>query len=308
MSEPEDPSLSMISLSKRSGKASNGEIRLRDGSELSATGRSGHRPDGKRPDEDGGGVTRPTSKRGRGELGPGAVDQTVFVIDGDPAVCTAIRRLIESVGMIAETYTTAHAFQDNHDIARSGCLVLEVRLRGMSGFDLMDWLAARGAIIPVVVLTGHADAPMAVRAMKKGAVDFLEKPFNDQTLLDSVFRAFECDVRLRRMRAEQVDISLRTARLTPREREVMALVVRGRTNKQVAAELICSGKTVEVHRARVMEKMQAESLANLVRMAVVLENVSGKHSPPSGKDVIEAGMTPDNVGRHQQNHDVMIDS
>jgi FixJ family two-component response regulator len=148
--------------------------------------------------------------------------------------------------------------------------VLDVRIPGTSGLDLLEQLPQRKIGIPVIVLTGYGDVPMAVRALKGGAVDFIEKPFNDQTLVDSVHKAIRRDGQMRRQRSERMESALRVTRLTPRERQVMDLVVVGKANKQVAGELGCSCKTVEVHRARVMEKMQADSVAALVRMALLL--------------------------------------
>lgn len=198
-------------------------------------------------------------------------ESTVFIADDDPAVCQSIRWLIESVGLDVETFISGQSFLDEVDPARLGCLVLDVRMPGMSGLDLLARMKTLAYTLPVIVLTGYGDVNMAVIAMKRGVLDFIEKPFNQQALLDSVQNAIQRDQRYRSERSDRVEIALRAGRLTPRERQVMDLVVTGLANKEVAAQLGCSGKTVEVHRARVMEKMQASSLAALVRMAITLE-------------------------------------
>ena len=196
---------------------------------------------------------------------------TVFVLDDDPAVRNSLQWLLESVGLKVETYESSEEFIGAYADSTPGCLVLDVRIPGTSGLDLLEQFPQRKIGIPVIVLTGYGDVPMAVRALKGGAVDFIEKPFNDQTLVDSVHKAIRRDGQMRRQRSERMESALRVTRLTPRERQVMDLVVVGRANKQVAGELGCSCKTVEVHRARVMEKMQADSVAALVRMALLLE-------------------------------------
>ena len=195
---------------------------------------------------------------------------TVFVVDDDPAVRESLQWLIESVGLNVETYATAQAFLDAFDRDRPGCLVLDVRMPGISGLDLQDQLASQQVRIPVIIITGHADVPMAVRAMKAGVIDFIEKPFSDELLLDRIRAALELDARIRVDQTHRVEVESCFAQLTPREREVMGLVVGGKSNKQIAAELGLSQKTVEVHRAHVMQKMHADSLAELVQMAVTL--------------------------------------
>ncbi|MDX1253132.1 MAG: response regulator transcription factor [Gammaproteobacteria bacterium] len=193
---------------------------------------------------------------------------TVFVVDDDQDMRTSLRWLIESVGLYVETYSSAADFLSNYDTARPGCLVVDVRMPGMSGLELQEKFAAQNASIPIIVITGHGDVAMAVRAMKTGAVDFIEKPFNDQILLDRIQQAIDKDAETRLINAEYSTIAARIASLTPREREVMEFIVAGRLNKQVAADLDISIKTVEVHRAKIMEKMEAGTLPKLVEMVL----------------------------------------
>lgn len=193
-------------------------------------------------------------------------EPTVFVVDDDQAMRNSLKWLIESVGMRVETYGSADDFMRHYYPGRAGCLLLDVRMPGMSGLDLQDHLARESIRIPVIIITGHGDVPMAVRAMKSGAVDFIEKPFNDELLLDSIRNALAADLEQRSHQAERARIATRLAQLTPREYEVMEKVAAGMSNKQIALDLGVSAKTVEAHRARVMEKMEADSLADLVRM------------------------------------------
>jgi len=201
----------------------------------------------------------------------------VHVIDDNASVRRALKRLLGSVGIQAETYASAQQFLDAELPDLPSCLVLDVRMPRISGLELQDRLLAAGRDIPIVFITGHGDIAMAVEAMKKGAVDFLPKPFNDQDLIDAIHRALAQHERLRDERAERDEVLARLERLTPREREVMELVVTGRLNKQIAGELGTVEKTVKVHRARVMEKMEAESLAELVRLAARV----GIQGPPA---------------------------
>jgi two-component system, LuxR family, response regulator FixJ len=198
-----------------------------------------------------------------------AGEPTVFVVDDDPAMQRSLRWLIESVGLRVTTYGTAEQFLAEYDRQRPGCLVLDVRMPGMSGLDLQDELARRDVSIPTIVLTGHAEVAMAVRAVKAGAVDFLEKPFSHQQLLDRIRQAVEIDRQVREASSRRAGVLERVRHLTAREREVMELVVAGKANKEIAAELGLSPKTVEVHRAHVMEKMNVESLAELIRVALL---------------------------------------
>ena len=202
---------------------------------------------------------------------PPASESTVFVVDDDPAVCSFLRLLFESVNLDVEAYPSAESFLDHHHSERTGCLLLDVRLPGMSGLELLEHLRAIGTTIPVVMMTGYGDVALAVRAMKGGAMDFLQKPIADQVLLESVHRAIDQEGEQRRRRTKRMDIATRIATLTPREGQVMNLVVHGSGNKQAATTLGCSGKTVEMHRARVMRKMEADGIADLVRMVMTVE-------------------------------------
>ncbi len=198
-------------------------------------------------------------------------EATVFIVDDDLEVRQALALLFESVGLHAETFGSADEFLQQFDPERPGCLVLDVRMPGMSGLELQSRLSGETIHPPVIIITGHGDVPMAVRAVQAGAVDFIEKPFNDQALLDSVHRALEQDARRRGQVRELAGIRQRLDSLTPREREVMKLVVSGLRNKMIAAELNVSQSTVEAHRARVMEKMHARTLSDLMRMVLSLE-------------------------------------
>jgi FixJ family two-component response regulator len=193
----------------------------------------------------------------------------VFVVDDDRAMRDSLRWLLESVGLSVRTYATAAEFLDDHDPAQPGCLVLDVRMPGMSGLDLQTELAQRGAELPTIVVTGHAEVAMAVRAVKAGAIDFIEKPFSDQLLLDRVRQALEIDRQSREIRIRREEARRRLASLSAREREVLSLVAAGKANKEIAAALGLSPKTVEVHRAHVMAKMAVDSLAELIRVALL---------------------------------------
>lgn len=196
---------------------------------------------------------------------------TVFIVDDDEAVRDSLSWLMQSVGLNTETFSSADAFLQGFE-ERPGCLLLDIRMPGMSGLELQGVLQERGFRLPLVVISGHADVPMAVRALKAGAFDFVEKPFNDQLLLDIVQRAIEQDRERRENNALIDEWRSRLATLTPREHEVLELVVAGASNKQISSELGVSLKTVEAHRARVMDKLQAESLSQLVRMTLTVAN------------------------------------
>jgi len=191
----------------------------------------------------------------------------VFVIDDDSSMRLALEDLVRSVGLEVRTFAAPQEFLESKPPDVTGCLVLDVRLPGMSGLTFQKELAKEGPALPVIFITGHGDIPMSVRAMKAGAVEFLTKPFHDQDLLDAIHVALERDRRSRREAVRLVELRERFAMLTERERQIMTLVVIGRANKQIAGELSLSEMTVKVHRQQVMRKMHAGSLPDLVRMA-----------------------------------------
>jgi len=195
----------------------------------------------------------------------------VFVVDDDEAVRDSLQMLLESVDLRCETYASATEFLDGHNPDQHSCLVADIRMPGMSGLDLQEELNKRASTIPILFITGHGDVPMAVDAMKSGALDFIQKPFRDQDLLDRIHQALERDQEHREDNQAVADIRDRMARLTAREREVMERVVKGQANKVIALDLGVSQRTVEIHRARVMQKMRARSLAELVRMTGRIE-------------------------------------
>jgi RNA polymerase sigma factor (sigma-70 family) len=194
-------------------------------------------------------------------------DAMVFVVDDEASMRESLQDLLRSVGLRVEAFASAQEFLRSTRPDVPGCLVLDVRLQGLSGLDLQKRMAETDMEIPIIFITGHGDIPMTVQAMKAGAVEFLTKPFRDQDLLDAIQQALERDRRARERRAKIEDLHSRYRSLTPREREVIALVVAGLPNKQIAGELGTSEAAVKVHRQHVMEKMGADSLADLVRMA-----------------------------------------
>jgi FixJ family two-component response regulator len=199
-----------------------------------------------------------------------AIEPTVFVVDDDPALLRLIRKLLESSGRRVETFPSATEFLEAYRPERPGCLVLDVRMPGMSGLALQERLAAAHCTLPILIVTGYGDVPVAVQAMRQGAFDFIEKPFSGQILIERIEAAVAMDARVRRKQLTREQVERRRETLTPRERQVMDLVAEGKPNKVIGSLLGLSPKTVEVHRANVMRKMDVDSLAELVRVAVLL--------------------------------------
>jgi two-component system response regulator FixJ len=195
-------------------------------------------------------------------------EQTVFIVDDDAAIRRSLRFLLESVGLKAETYSSAEEFLKSYNPNRSGCLILDVRMPGMNGLSLQEQLLTRRIDLPVIIITAYAEVPMAVRALKKGAVDFIEKPFSDQLLMERVLNALELDRQRRAAAAERESAVARLAQLTAREREVMDGVVAGKSNKAMAIDLGIAEKTVEAHRSTMMHKLGIDSVADLIRLAL----------------------------------------
>jgi FixJ family two-component response regulator len=191
---------------------------------------------------------------------------TVFIVDDDPAIRFAMQALMDSVNIQHEIFSSADEFLATVPEQRPGCLVLDIRMPGLGGLELQQELIEHENTLPIIFITGHGDVPMAVEAMQKGAVDFIQKPFRDQDLLDRITEALKTDKDRREEQQKHAEVAKRVERLTNREHEVFDLVVTGKPNKVIAYELGVSQRTVEIHRARVMEKMQARSLADLVKM------------------------------------------
>ncbi len=198
-------------------------------------------------------------------------EPTVFVVDDEADIRDALRMLLASVKLKVETFGSAREFLAAYDPARAGCMILDVRMPGMSGPELQEQLRANNINIPIIIITGHGDVPTAVRTMKAGAIDVLEKPFSDDLLLERVYQALGRDAATRAEQAEREKVAKRIARLTPREREVMGAIVQGKLNKVIAADLGLSTRTVEIHRARIMDKMEARSVSTLTRMVLLME-------------------------------------
>jgi FixJ family two-component response regulator len=192
--------------------------------------------------------------------------QTVFIVDDNQAVRNSLSLLLDSVGLATETFSSAQAFVDSFEPSRCGCMILDIRMPGMGGMELARHLRERNVLLPIIFITAYGDVPMAVEAMKLGALDFIQKPFRDQDILDRIYRALEEDQQQRRAVNEVTAIRQRLARLTPREQQILDHIMAGRVNKVIASELNLSPRTVELHRASLMEKMEAASLAILVQM------------------------------------------
>ena len=205
------------------------------------------------------------------------LEPVVFVVDDEEAVCSSIRVLLETIGLNVRTYNNAQDFLSAYDPAQPGCLVLDVRMPGMSGLELQSKFVEEQIGIPVIIITGHGDVPIAVKAIKMGALDFLEKPFREQSLLDNIQRALNVDASNRRKGAECKEIDSMLTRLTPRERQIMDLLVAGKINKLIAHELGISQKTVDFHRANILEKMEVGSVVELLQLLQKLQ--------PTGKTV-----------------------
>lgn len=203
-----------------------------------------------------------------------STEETIFVIDDDPSVRESMRALLESANYKVRDYASAHAFLADQP-PRSGCLISDIRMPEMDGLELQEEVARRGIDIPVIIMTGHGDVPLAVRAMKAGALDFLEKPFDDEAMLGSVRRALEFGRQKHDQMAEARAAQDLLALLTPRERHVLDQLVAGRSNKVAAFELGISPRTIEIHRARIMDKMNAHSLSDLVRTALAASRMAG---------------------------------
>jgi FixJ family two-component response regulator len=196
-------------------------------------------------------------------------EPTVFIVDDDQGVRDYLQWLVESVGLGARSFPSAHEFLDAYDPATPGCLVLDVRLPGLSGFDVQAELSKRNITLPIIMMTGYAEVPMAVRALKAGAHDFIQKPLDGQMLLDRIQQAIEADRKARQAHAGRTEVVSHLTELTPRQREVLNGVLEGKPSKIIAAELGLSAKTVDVHRARIMEKLGAQSLPDLFRLVVL---------------------------------------
>jgi len=195
-------------------------------------------------------------------------EPTVFIVDDDPSVLKGLSRLMKSVKLNVETYSSAQEFLDSYNPVQPGCLLIDMRMPGISGLELQEILQSRNILIPTIIITGYGEVTDAVQAMKKGAIDFIEKPFNGQYLLDQVHKAIAEDAQIRKKQAQQQVVSASLALLTSREREVMDLVITGKANKVIALELGLSMKTVEFHRAHMMKKMKVDSVAELVDLFI----------------------------------------
>ncbi len=195
----------------------------------------------------------------------------VYIVEDDDAVRESLQLVLESVGYKTRTFASANAFLESYDSELAGCLVLDIRMPGMNGMELQRKLNERNSILPVIFVTGHGDVPMAVEAMQQGALDFVQKPYREQELLEKIERAFAIDRANRESLQQRQQIAGRLDSLTPRELDVLRLMIEGKANKVIAIDLDISQRTVEIHRARVMEKLEANSLAHLVRMVMAVD-------------------------------------
>jgi two-component system response regulator FixJ len=199
---------------------------------------------------------------------------TIYIVDDESAVADSLAMLLRSVGMVTRVYPDANSFLDTYNPGMEGCLILDVRMPRMSGLELQEELNRRRCTLPVVFMTGHGDVPMAVEAMRAGALDFLQKPFNDDDLIRRVQKALHCDARERELLLRVDAIERRWRELTPREREVAEQIVNGQANKSIAQALAISERTVELHRAHVMQKLEVRGVAQLVQMVVTLRGAA----------------------------------
>lgn len=203
----------------------------------------------------------------------------IYIVEDDEAVRESLQMVLESIGYRVSSYASANQFIEKWNSEMAGCLVLDIRMPGMNGMELQRRLNERNSILPIIFVTGHGDVPMAVEAMQQGAVDFLQKPYREQELLEKIERAFSLDRDNRASLLSRQDIAARLASLTPRELDVLRLMVEGKANKVIAIDLDISQRTVEIHRARVMEKLGANSLAHMVRMVMAVDD---SLLPPAG--------------------------
>lgn len=197
----------------------------------------------------------------------------VYIIDDDTEITDAIERLMQSVGLKTQTYHSAESFCEQYDTNMPGCILLDIRMPGMSGLELQERISQKGYAPPIIVITGHGDVPMAVKSVKSGAFNFIEKPFHDQDLLDNVHRAFKLDAEQRGEKVKIEGIINRVNSLTPREKQVMFAVINGQRNREIAAELSITTPTVEAHRSKVMKKMNAKTLSELMRMVICIDEI-----------------------------------
>lgn len=207
------------------------------------------------------------------------MDPTIFVVDDDAGVRQSLEMLMRAIGHRAETYASGEEFLEHYSSDRPGCLILDLRMPGMSGLELQEKLIERGSVLPVIFITAHGDVPTAVDAVKGGAIDFIQKPFRDEDLIEKIEHALRQNASALERSAKLGDVAGRIEALTPRELEVMEIVVEGKTNKAIAAELGLSERTIEIHRARVMRKMKADSLPDLVKMVLSVRGDSPNQFP-----------------------------